>query len=35
MPEDIGHLCVLLLSPEGEWITGQDFVVDGGVTHAD
>lgn len=34
-PEDIGHLCVLLLSREGEWITGQDFVVDGGVSHTD
>ncbi|RDZ51365.1 NAD(P)-dependent oxidoreductase [Haloferax sp. Atlit-4N] len=33
-PEDVGHLCVLLLSREGEWITGQDFVVDGGVAHS-
>ncbi|MDR9431884.1 MAG: SDR family oxidoreductase, partial [Natronomonas sp.] len=33
-PEDVGHLCVLLLSREGEWITAQDFIVDGGVSHA-
>ncbi|MFC7192991.1 SDR family NAD(P)-dependent oxidoreductase [Halocatena marina] len=32
-PADIAHLCVLLLSGEGEWITAQGFVVDGGVVH--
>lgn len=32
-PEDIGHIATLLLSEEGEWITGQEFVVDGGVVH--
>ncbi|MFC6964836.1 SDR family oxidoreductase [Halocatena marina] len=33
-PEDIGHLCVLLLSQEGEWMTGQNFIVDSGIAHA-
>lgn len=33
-PEDIGHMATLLLSDEGEWITGQTFVVDGGVVHS-
>lgn len=30
-PEDIGSLAALLLSPEGSWITGQVFGVDGGL----
>ena len=29
-PEEIGHVVVLLLSDEGEWITGESIAVDGG-----
>ncbi|SNZ15182.1 3-oxoacyl-[acyl-carrier protein] reductase/meso-butanediol dehydrogenase / (S,S)-butanediol dehydrogenase / diacetyl reductase [Natronoarchaeum philippinense] len=29
-PEEIGHAAVLLLSEEGEWITGESIAVDGG-----
>ena len=29
-PEEIGHVVVLLLSEEGEWITGESIAVDGG-----
>lgn len=29
-PEEIGHVVVLLLSSEGEWITGESVAVDGG-----
>ena len=29
-PEDVGHVAVLLLSAEGEWITGEAFTVRGG-----
>ncbi len=29
-PEEIGHVAVLLLSDEGEWITGESIAVDGG-----
>jgi NAD(P)-dependent dehydrogenase (short-subunit alcohol dehydrogenase family) len=31
-PEEIGHVAVLLLSDEGEWITGEAINVDGGYT---
>lgn len=31
-PEEVGHVVVLLLSEEGEWITGESVNVDGGVT---
>jgi 3-oxoacyl-[acyl-carrier protein] reductase/meso-butanediol dehydrogenase/(S,S)-butanediol dehydrogenase/diacetyl reductase len=31
-PEEIGHVAVLLLSEEGEWITGEAINVDGGYT---
>lgn len=31
-PEDIVHCAVYLASNEAEWVTGSDFVVDGGVT---
>ncbi|MEU6374013.1 SDR family NAD(P)-dependent oxidoreductase [Streptomyces sp. NPDC046909] len=30
--EDIGYACVFLASPLASWITGQDLVVDGGVS---
>lgn len=29
-PEEIGHVAVLLLSDEGDWITGEAIAVDGG-----
>lgn len=29
-PEEIGHVAVLLLSEEGEWMTGEAIAVDGG-----
>lgn len=31
-PEEIGHVAVLLLSDEGNWITGETVAVDGGYT---
>ncbi|MFD8546727.1 SDR family NAD(P)-dependent oxidoreductase [Streptomyces sp. NPDC059649] len=31
-PEDVGDACVFLASPMASWITGQDLVVDGGVS---
>jgi NAD(P)-dependent dehydrogenase (short-subunit alcohol dehydrogenase family) len=31
-PEDIGHLAVFLASDDASWITGADFVIDGGLT---
>lgn len=31
-PEDVGDACVFLASPLASWITGQDLVVDGGVS---
>lgn len=31
-PADIANACLFLASPLGAWITGQDIVVDGGVT---
>ncbi|MFB6268397.1 MAG: SDR family NAD(P)-dependent oxidoreductase [Halobacterium sp.] len=31
-PAEIGHVAVLLLSDEGEWITGESINVDGGFT---
>lgn len=29
-PEDVANLCVFLMSNESKWITGSEFVVDGG-----
>lgn len=29
-PEEVGHVAVLLLSEEGEWMTGESIAVDGG-----
>ncbi|MFI0261425.1 SDR family NAD(P)-dependent oxidoreductase [Streptomyces sp. NPDC017056] len=31
-PEDVGDACVFLASPMASWVTGQDLVVDGGVS---
>jgi len=31
-PADVGRACVFLASPAASWITGQDLVVDGGVS---
>lgn len=31
-PADVGNACVFLASSRAEWITGQDLVVDGGVS---
>ncbi|WP_329337332.1 SDR family oxidoreductase [Streptomyces sp. NBC_00663] len=31
-PEDVGDACAFLASPLASWITGQDLVVDGGVS---
>jgi NAD(P)-dependent dehydrogenase (short-subunit alcohol dehydrogenase family) len=31
-PVEIGHVVVLLLSEEGDWITGESLNVDGGFT---
>lgn len=31
-PEDIGKLAVFLASDRSEYITGQEFIVDGGVS---
>ena len=32
LPEDIAHLAAFLLGDASSWITGQDFVIDGGVS---
>lgn len=29
-PSDVAHLVGFLLSPDSKWITGQDFIIDGG-----
>lgn len=31
-PEDIAHLAAFLLGDASSWITGQDFIIDGGIT---
>jgi NAD(P)-dependent dehydrogenase (short-subunit alcohol dehydrogenase family) len=33
-PDEIGNLGALLMGPEGAFITGSDFLIDGGVTAA-
>jgi Dehydrogenases with different specificities (related to short-chain alcohol dehydrogenases) len=31
-PEDIARMCLFLCMPENDFITGQNFVIDGGMT---
>ncbi|MFC0677812.1 SDR family oxidoreductase [Lysobacter korlensis] len=31
-PEDVGHLAVYLISPQSAFVTGQNFIIDGGMT---
>ena len=31
-PEDVARVAVFLLAPQSSWITGADFVIDGGYT---
>ena len=31
-PEDVAHLAVYLLSPRSAFVTGQNFIIDGGMT---
>jgi NAD(P)-dependent dehydrogenase (short-subunit alcohol dehydrogenase family) len=31
-PEDVAHAALFLLSSESKWITGQEFILDGGLT---
>ena len=33
-PDEVGHVAALLMGPEGSFITGSDFLIDGGVTAA-
>ena len=33
-PDDVAHVAELLLSDRGSFITGSDFLMDGGVTAA-
>ena len=34
LPDEVGTLGALLLGPDGAFITGSDFLMDGGVTAA-
>ena len=34
LPDEVGTLGALLLGPDGAFITGSDFLMDGGVTTA-
>ena len=31
-PDEVGHVGALLMGPDGGFITGSDFLMDGGVT---
>jgi NAD(P)-dependent dehydrogenase (short-subunit alcohol dehydrogenase family) len=31
-PDEVGNVAALLMGPEGGFITGSDFLMDGGVT---
>jgi len=31
-PDEVATLAALLMGPDGEFITGSDFLIDGGVT---
>jgi Enoyl-(Acyl carrier protein) reductase len=33
-PDEVGHVGALLMRPDGAFITGSDFLMDGGVTAA-
>lgn len=33
-PDEVGSVAALLMGPEGTFITGSDFLMDGGVTAA-
>ena len=33
-PDEVGTVAALLMGPEGAFITGSDFLMDGGVTAA-
>ena len=33
-PDEVGIVAALLMGPDGEFITGSDFLMDGGVTAA-
>jgi NAD(P)-dependent dehydrogenase (short-subunit alcohol dehydrogenase family) len=33
-PDEVGHVAALLMGPDGAFITGSDFLMDGGVTSA-
>lgn len=33
-PDEVGNVAALLMGPDGEFITGSDFLMDGGVTAA-
>ncbi len=33
-PDEVGHVGAVLMGPDGAFITGSDFLMDGGVTAA-
>ena len=33
-PDEVGNVAALLMGPDGAFITGSDFLMDGGVTAA-
>jgi hypothetical protein len=33
-PDEVGTVAALLMGPDGSFITGSDFLIDGGVTAA-